>query len=49
MGIDPFRYLMNDNRFSHIPMYLETAKGDADGEHKGLTWDQVNLQVLRSL
>ena len=49
MGIDPFRYLMNDNRFSHIPMYLETAKGDADGEYEGLTWDQVNLQVLRSL
>ena len=49
MGLDPFRNLMNDNRFSHVPMYLETAKGDADGEHAGLTWDQVNLQVLRSL
>ena len=49
MGIEPFKNLMNDSRFEHIPMYLETAKGDADGEHSGLTWDEVNLQVLRSL
>lgn len=49
MGIEPFKNLMNDKRFEHIPMYLETAKGDAEGEYTGLTWDEVNLQVLRSL
>jgi hypothetical protein len=30
-------------------MYLETAKGDADGEYEGMSWDAANLKVLRGL
>ena len=45
MGIEPFRHLMNDRRFSKIPMYLETPKGEENGEE----WDVVNLAVLRGL
>ncbi|MBA63045.1 MAG: deoxyribonuclease IV [Planctomycetaceae bacterium] len=49
MGIAPFRFLVNDPRFAGIPMYLETAKGDAEDEHKGMSWDAANLKVLRGL
>jgi len=41
MGIEPFRFLMNDTRFDQIPAILETPKGD-----KGYAED---LQRLRSL
>lgn len=45
MGLEPFRHLMNDHRFSKIPMYLETPKGEENGKD----WDVVNLGVLRGL
>lgn len=45
MGLEPFRYLLNDRRFKKVPMYLETPKGDEDGEDL----DVINLQTLRSL
>ena len=45
MGIEPFRFLLNDQRFKKIPMYLETEKGERDGEEL----DVINLQTLRSL
>lgn len=45
MGLEPFRNLMNDKRFVNVPMYLETAKGEEDGEDL----DVMNLRVLRSL
>ena len=41
IGIDGFRALINDDRFSKVPMFLETPKaGDMD---------RVNLRKLRSL
>lgn len=44
MGLDPFRMLMNDDRFSDIPKIIETPKeGDPD------TYDPINLNVLRGL
>ena len=43
LGIEPFRRLMNDDRFNQIPMILETPKGDND------EMDISNLQTLRSL
>jgi len=46
LGLDPFRWLLQDARFREIPMYLETPKGDRDG---GESWDQRNLQTLRAL
>ena len=46
MGLEPFRLLLADKRFSKVPMYLETAKEkNAAGEE----WDVVNLRVLRGL
>lgn len=45
MGLEPFRNLLNDPRFSDVPMYLETEKGQRDG----VELDAINLQTLRSL
>ncbi|HWB01285.1 MAG TPA: deoxyribonuclease IV [Pirellulales bacterium] len=45
MGLEPFRHLLNDRRFAKRPMYLETPKGEHDGED----WDVTNLRVLRNL
>jgi deoxyribonuclease-4 len=45
LGLDPFRFLLNDERFAKLPMYLETKKEDRDGE----LMDAVNLRTLRSL
>jgi deoxyribonuclease-4 len=43
LGLEPFRFLVNDPRFRGIPMTLETDKGP------DLTEDKENLAVLRSL
>jgi deoxyribonuclease-4 len=43
LGLDPFRFLLNDPRFGGIPMTLETEKGP------DLAEDKENLAVLRSL
>ncbi|MGQ9575113.1 MAG: deoxyribonuclease IV [Thermoguttaceae bacterium] len=45
MGLEPFRLLLGDPRFQHVPMYLETPKG----RHGGQDWDVVNLRTLRGL
>ena len=45
MGLEPFRLLLNDPRFTEVPMYLETEKGERDGEDM----DVMNLKVLRDL
>lgn len=45
MGLEPFRNLINDRRFQKIPMYLETEKGERDGQNL----DAMNLATLRSL
>ena len=43
MGLEPFRMLLNDQRFRHLPMVLETPKGP------DLAEDRENLRVLRGL
>lgn len=43
IGLEGFRLLLNDHRFQHHPMVLETPKG------KDLKEDKRNLKVLRSL
>lgn len=43
IGLAGFRLLMNDRRFSHLPMTLETPKGES------LLEDIENLAALRSL
>ena len=45
LGLEPFRHLLNDPRFSRTPMYLETPKEKIDGEEM----DVVNLRTLRGL
>ena len=45
LGLEPFRHLLNDSRFGTTPMYLETEKGEEDGEEL----DAINLRTLRSL
>ena len=45
LGQEAFRLLLADPRFRDIPMYLETPKGEEDGED----WDVVGLRVLRGL
>jgi deoxyribonuclease-4 len=45
MGLEPFRHLVNDPRFRHLPMILETPKGTIDGEDL----DVRNARVLRQL
>ncbi len=45
LGLEPFRHILNDPRFENIPMYLETEKGERDGEDL----DAINLRTLQSL
>jgi deoxyribonuclease IV len=43
IGLEGFRLLVNDPRFAHLPMIIETPKGDDMAE------DVENLSLLRSL
>jgi deoxyribonuclease-4 len=43
LGLDAFRFLVNDNRFTAVPKILETPKGT------GFREDRRNLATLRSL
>jgi len=43
LGLNPFRFILNDPRFATIPKILETPKGDND------EMDAVNLKTLRDL
>ena len=43
IGLEAFRLLMNDHRFTEVPMVLETPKGE------DLKEDRENLALLRSL
>lgn len=45
IGAEGFRLLLRDHRLRDIPMYLETPKGD----HEGESWDAINLRTLRDL
>jgi deoxyribonuclease-4 len=43
LGLNPFRFILNDPRFATLPKVLETPKGDND------EMDAVNLALLRGL
>jgi deoxyribonuclease IV len=45
LGLEAFRFLVNDPRFQMTPMILETPKHDAAGKEM----DPVNLKTLREL
>jgi deoxyribonuclease-4 len=44
MGVDTFRFIMNDSRLKAIPKILETPKETGPADH-----DRLNLERLRSL
>ena len=49
LGLEPFRLLVNDVRFTELPMYLETPKGKVEQNGEMLDWDVVNLRTLKNL
>jgi deoxyribonuclease-4 len=53
IGVEPFRRLLNDPRFAHLPMLIETEKTEGRTRGKGLVevdpLDEMNLNTLRSL
>lgn len=51
IGIEPFRRLLNDPRFDHLPMILETEKTESREKGKIVIdpLDEMNLNTLRSL
>jgi deoxyribonuclease-4 len=46
IGLEAFRFIVNDQRFAHLPMILETPKGQ---DLQDLAGDLTNLAILRSL
>ncbi|HEX8229953.1 MAG TPA: deoxyribonuclease IV [Chloroflexia bacterium] len=50
LGLEPFRFIMNDPRFENIPKILETPKGGDKGpDGKPIEMDPINLEALKSL
>ena len=51
IGIEPFRRLLNDKRFAHLPMILETEKTESRERGKIAIdpLDEMNLKTLRAL
>ncbi len=52
LGLEPFRRLLNDPRFSALPMLLETPKLDTPESRRRSDvdpWDARNLRTLRRL
>ncbi len=47
LGIEPFRYLLNDKKFDSIPMYLETEKPST--MKTGEEWGHDQPSLLKSL
>jgi deoxyribonuclease-4 len=51
LGLEPFRRLLNDTRFAHLPMLLETEKSEWRERGKVAIdpLDEMNLNTLRAL
>jgi deoxyribonuclease-4 len=52
LGLEPFRRILNDPRFTGLPMLLETPKLDTPESRRRSDadpWDMRNLKTLRSL
>src|SRR5262249_59414454 len=51
VGLEPFRRIVNDRRFGHLPMLLETpkAQGKATAAITVDPMDERNLETLRQL
>lgn len=46
IGLEGFRQIVNDERFDHLPMIMETPKGT---NPDGIEWDAINLRSLKDL
>ena len=44
IGLEPFKYIMNDNKLLDIPKIIETPKGKTDQD-----LDEINLNMLREM
>jgi deoxyribonuclease IV len=44
IGLNAFKYIMNDDRLFDIPKIIETPKGKTDKD-----WDEINLKLLRQM
>ena len=51
LGLEPFRRLVNDPRFDHLPMLIETEKTESRQKMKMIPdpLDEMNLKTLRDL
>jgi deoxyribonuclease-4 len=52
LGVEPFRRLVNDARFAHLPILIETEKSPVSGRAGQIALDPLdvrNLETLRSL
>jgi deoxyribonuclease IV len=51
IGLEPFRWIVNDPRFDHLPMILETEKSEWREKGKVVIdpLDEMNLNTLRAL
>jgi deoxyribonuclease-4 len=52
LGLEPFRRILNDPRFTGLPMLLETPKLETPESRRRSDadpWDMRNLRILRSL
>ena len=52
IGLEPFRRLLNDPRFTTLPMLLETPKLETAASRRRSDvdpWDARNLRTLRTL
>jgi deoxyribonuclease-4 len=45
IGLEAFAHILRDPRLAHLPMFLETPKG----QHGAEEWDAINLRILRDL
>jgi len=45
IGLAGFAHFLHDRRLKDVPMYLETPKGD----HNGQSWDAINMRTLRDV
>jgi deoxyribonuclease-4 len=52
LGLDPFRRLLHDPRFAHLPILIETEKStraERPGRIAADPYDVKNLETLRRL
>lgn len=51
IGLEPFRWLLNDPRFDHLPMVIETEKTEMREQMRMVPdpLDEMNLKALRDL